>query len=489
MSSRRRRWRSVSSTARTPPADQLGFGPAGAHSRRIPGSNRRHTTGRSRSRSTPPVASLQRDRTHLLENLARRVAYLGLLFSGWLAVRMGGITLGDVFLIAAIGLAIADWISYPRRVVASPHLVGASLILLVFGAALSTANALRGSESIAVGMRVVLLAVILPWVFSRLFRTTEHIQLAATFLAASGAVVGLAMILESTTGVQLTSSDTFTSAGRLAGLTQHVSDAGGVTSLSLAIGLGLAVGAKSRRTRWANTALALLATVGLVLSGSVSGFIAVAAALLTLAVAGRIRPIAALVAAGGTGLALTWTDGIQTDIGALSPTERFIQTLGLNSGAYSSSESRMEVYRIAVDQAATSPFVGNGLDPQSAIVAGTGFAPHNLLIAALYMGGLAFLAGICLAIYASFAGSWLVAKSSGVASAVLAGSVGALVFSMTAPSLFNRYFWLPLALLAALKGRALLTQPSSEAHQDRDASDGSLMQTYSGRRPSNPRVQ
>jgi hypothetical protein len=142
--------------------------------------------------------------------------------------------------------------------------------------------------------------------------------------------------------------------------------------------------------------------------------------------------------------------------GALTPLQRIEQATGLGTftvaqRGLNTSQSRLETDAAGWRGFRAHPLIGSGLDPASGIVDQQDqFQVHNLLLGAAYQGGLTLVIALLLPIVLSLRRGWQVARTSVLASQLYAGLVAAMVFALTAPSDFNRYFWIPIALVAAV---------------------------------------
>ncbi|WP_066041876.1 O-antigen ligase family protein [Herbiconiux solani] len=389
----------------------------------------------------------------------RVLLYLGLTFVSITVLRFGesGITFGDIFIFASLVFTILSRLDRSDLYTLRP---GAVIItgMLVIGGLLATFSALNPLGSALVLVRILIVAVILPWQAIYLLSDTRFLYRGAFAFALGGGITGAGTIAQSVLGPGVIPGTEITNAGRYTGFAQHVSDTGGITSAALIVAFGLIIAATTRRQRFGAAAVALGAGIGLILSGSVSGLIAVAVGFLIFVIRRAIRPgTAVLIAVAGA--AVFWiASAIQAATSnALDPWQRILQTLGLSAGGrYATSEIRASTYQTAVDKTFLNPF-GYGLDPASSIVDGT-FPAHNLLLAALYQGGLIFAIAILALIVRPFLGRWLRTDPSTLTTAILATAVSAFVFAMTAPSMYNRYFWVPIALLLVARSLAGTTK-------------------------------
>jgi O-antigen ligase len=239
-----------------------------------------------------------------------------------------------------------------------------------------------------------------------------------------------------------------TNAGRYPGFTDHVSDLGGVASVAAAfclLAMGKVLHASHRR---ALSACLAICTIGLVLSGSVSGMIAVltAAAALLIRHTIALRRIAVFGIAGMAGL--SYLQIRQSKRGALTPWDRLLQVTGRTErpppGART-GEFRLNLIRAAWSEIRHHPLLGRGLAPRDGTLIDD-LGVHNVLLAAWYGGGLLTFAGVALVGFSALAGGWRRRYETSL-EALFAATIAAVTFAMTAPSVFNRYYWLPIVML------------------------------------------
>jgi hypothetical protein len=393
------------------------------------------------------------DRRHETRDPVYRAAqfalYLALFFSSFLVFRAGPLAIGDLFLLASIVLigvsrGLTPNAGWPR----SPFQLGPSatiVAMLIIGSLLAVSEAQLPADSLSIVVRLVLVVFVLPWVARLTLPSVKELGTALVWFVAGAAVSSSGTIVQYIAGSSAIPGAGVTQAGRFTGFTGHVSDMGGVASLGLVFALGFVV--SGRRRVFAVVAL-LISAVGLILSGSVSGFIAVGVGILVYLLRGalKIRYAVLIVGLGAGVLAISST--LQGNLAtALSPLERVQQALGLTAkGRYATSDIRTETYSVAVEKIIGSPLVGHGFDSSSWIVDGV-FPAHNLVIGALYQGGILVAVALVLMLARPVTKLWFLRHPDLLTTQLLAGFSAAAVFAMTAPSLYNRYLWIPVALL------------------------------------------
>lgn len=384
-----------------------------------------------------------RQQKDLAAEAGRLLFLIGLFMLSLTTFRIGGFTIGDILLLASLVFAILARIDMHDQKYIVPSGMLIAVVAIVVGGLVSTAASVAVGDSFLVIVRLVIVIAVIPWQATTLWEHRRHIRTAAASYAAGGAVAGLGCVLQGLFGITIRGSEV-TQAGRFPGFTQNVSDAGGITSVAVLLCLYFLTSSHGfwRRLVW--LVLIGCAAAGLILSGSVAGLVAVGVALLALILrrALKIRYMLLIVIVV-VGVFIT-TNAVQSAFGALTPVERIMQVFGA-TGRYSTAENRLDTYSEAFNRIIASPFSGAGMDGYSGVVDG-GFQAHNLFVAALYQGGVFVFLGITIVLLRPF-GSWLRSDRTYLASYILAASLGAITFAMTAPSMFNRYLWIPLMFL------------------------------------------
>ncbi|WP_157802992.1 O-antigen ligase family protein [Compostimonas suwonensis] len=398
--------------------------------------------------------------------------YVGIFFSSLLSIRVGGgLTVGDILLLIGIAFAGAGTLMTRMRSIQvtrtriSPP-VWLALTMLVVGAVLSAGRAVDPQSTVEIAVRLVLVMFLLPVSMRAVFKEKEQFKRALVAFALGAAVCGSGTVLQYLAGASIIPGADVTNVGRFSGFAQSVSDTGAITSLGVVSAVGLFAGTAGRQ-RFGALILLSFSAIGLFLSGSVSGLLAVLVGCLVLA-ARRVIKVRHIVLIAGVGsVILGFVISIQVKSNALDPLTRILQTLGLGGNVeYNTSGSRLSTYQAAVDGFIRNPIVGAGLDYSSTIADGR-FPAHNLFIAAAYCGGTFVLLAVILAIVRPFRGQWIHADRSLDTSIALALAVSAIAFAMTAPSLFNRYLWIPISFVLVAKSLAMFGEQSDIARTNR----------------------
>lgn len=379
---------------------------------------------------------------------SRVVLYFGLFASSLLVFRLGTFSLGDGLIVLSLVLAVFSLDK--RKQMVDVYTFFASLLVLI-GGCLASAMALDPTDSLQVLGRVLFLAVVLPWLAMTVLPKRKHLVDAAYALALGAALCGAGTLIQFLVGPDAIPGTGVTNAGRFPGFTAHVSDTGGVTALAVVFAFAIAGTDIERGRRPLTFLLFGGGGIGLILSGSVSGMLAagIACAIIFFLRKLSLRrlltlTVAAAIAFYGSTAVLSKTTT------ALNPLERTYQVFGLTGSRESlnTTDSRWDTIQAGLEGFMSQPLTGAGLDALSSQIVDT-FGVHNFPVAALYQGGIFFAAGLFAVIVRAFKG--LEIKNDTLAVAIFGMATAALIFAQTAPSLYNRYFWVPLALLVVTK--------------------------------------
>ena len=383
--------------------------------------------------------------------------FLGVATIPALALRFGGVTFSDACLAVSGSLLLlrlaASHDSSQRRSRRSAWVIAAWCTAV--GAALSAFRTHNVVGHLGIEARILFILLALPWLAHWMLNSERSVRLSIyAYLWGAGAS-GLVAILQ--TKVAIFTPPGGLLAGRAFGLTQHPNDAGASLALAVVLAAGLIIYEGARRHRL-TLVLGLFAGVGLILSGSVTGMLATLFGLAVLMVrrAKRVRAVVkvalVLLSIYGIGIALQSGPGLN-----LSPIERLRQSTSTSrSSGLNTLASRQETNEFAWRGIVANPLVGRGLDPDSGVVV-DGLAPHNFPLLVWYQGGAMFLLGILIAVGTALRRGWRRHGGAG-REAVFAGAIAMCVFSMTAPILVQRHFWLPLILMLAYSGTPRLTE-------------------------------
>jgi O-antigen/teichoic acid export membrane protein/O-antigen ligase len=400
-------------------------------------------------------------------DLPRRLYYAGVLLLGLLTLRLGRqVTFSDVLFLLSFLFACAELVVLRRRVsVKLPFLLLMGVALFSLGGFLSTFESLQPLKSIFVIARLVLLTVFWFWLGTVVLRRQEHVTRAISCWVASAAICGGGAILQLLVGDVIPNASI--DGGRATGFTTHPNDLGALTAIAFVPALMLAARPRiAPAARAWSYLLLLLVAAGLVLSGSIGGLTAAAAATFVWLVFQRLS-IHSLLAFVTLAACVVGLATLQSTRGAPDPLDRLELVVNPSSEAggtipVGSIYQRIGTYRVAIERIKEDPFVGVGLDLRSVTrpfgVEAYEYDVHNLVIGLWYKTGLVGLVGMLLVLLSVGRSAWAAVSESistneqRVAIALGSSVVAFVVFAMTAPVLFTRLGWISAALVLALRG-------------------------------------
>jgi O-antigen ligase len=389
--------------------------------------------------------------------LARWLTYLGFGTLALLTLRpTPALTLSDWIFLAALVVAVLGYLHESRGIhMAPPRLILAGVTMVLIGALLSLPNAVDGTESLAVVARFVYITVGWFALAGYALRTTRDVSIATNVWVASVALSGAAAVAQLLAG----------GSGRMLGFGQHYTDLGGMCAVAVIPAFFfLDIDRLHPAHRIASAALAALVLAGLLLSGSVDGFVSAAVGL---AIWVWTRGVGRRSLATMLGLAALFVmvAGAAVQLGLVLPGARIASVLSGPDDPYATFYLRLQTFGQAWQWIGASPVFGAGFDTASATSSTVGLV-HNVLIATWFQGGVLALMGIVLVLLAAARTAWRAwvgsktREGQRLAAALLASVGSAIAFSMGNPILFQRYVWAPVFLAIALVGRQAPTRAS-----------------------------
>jgi O-antigen ligase len=383
--------------------------------------------------------------------LPRLLYYLGAATLGLLTLRpFAGLTLSDLFFLSSFALAIASQLLSRR----STGLVEQRMVLggLIYAAG-ALMSAFGGEDSLAslnVVVRLLFLVIGWFWLSTVLLRTPDQVRLALTLWVLSAGAGGIAALVQLTAGDVIPGSSPVWS--RMTGFTNHPVDLGGVTAVALIGGLALLVSPSGPRMRLLAVAATAACVLGVLLSGAVSALLAAALAfmaiiLLHLRGNRRTTVIACMVLVSMAMLFL------QSQFETSATPGSRIRTTTSEEGSLS---SRVDIIEQAASRIVSNPILGVGPIPGGTPIDGAdGPQVHNPWLATWFEAGIFGLAGFSVIVMGAISiGVRATRSSDSTARALALGLAWAfatyLIFGLAQPTLYVRYGWIPVALLAAL---------------------------------------
>lgn len=387
---------------------------------------------------------------------ARRLYYLGLLLLGFIVLRpVGGVTLSDLIFLAAFGLTMLTLAAVRGQATAFPGpvmLLGVALFAA--GGLLSSFGAPSSIDSLTVVARVVYLTVIWFWLGSVLLTEPRHLYAAIGCWVASAALGGAGAIAQTLWGDVIPGGEVHF--GRVSGITFNINDLGGLCGVALIPAVMLVATARSLTGRIAATVGMLLIVAGVLLSGSVSGVGAavVAGAVWVSITRPTLRVVIPLMAVV---LALP-AFASEHNRYWQSPLERFATSSQQSGTADATLQTRLDAGEAAWETIQDSPLIGVGL-AREAPDTDTGLAVHNMFLGTWYQAGLLAALGLIVIAAAALAMGWQAVtdardrREHAVAVALFSSVLAFLFFGQAQEVLFQRYGWVAVALLTAMRAQ------------------------------------
>lgn len=380
--------------------------------------------------------------------IGRFLLYPGLALTSLLVLRgPAELPVGDI-LVALGGLFAALSTRKPARW--TPAALWIAAPMLIVGAALAATVSSDPANSLNIAARLGYMVVVLPWIMLTLLVDRRHVGRAFGWWLAGGALCALGAIAQFVLG-DVIPGGAVTSDSRFTGFTTHPSDLGGVMAVATIAAFAIVLSGASARARYAAAVVMLVSGVGLVLSGSVSAMLGLLGGLVFLLARRAIQlRRGALIVAAAVGLIGVVTAQLSL-IGALNPVERLLRTTGYLSAKseYDTAGIRLELAERAIDVIMEHPLVGQGMVTADNVLLGT-FTVHNNLLAAWVSGGVLTFLGVL--IPTMFALRCCLRRNPSPLAAAVSGSVvAAVIFAQSAPGIYNRYYWLPIAFVLVLE--------------------------------------
>jgi O-antigen/teichoic acid export membrane protein/O-antigen ligase len=398
--------------------------------------------------------------------LGRLLFYVGVFLVAILTLRVGGqLTFSDAFFFLALAFVAAEVLVSRRPVpLGIPPLLLVGIGLFSVGGLVSTFGAEAPIKSAGVIARLIFLTVFWFWVAAVVLDRRTRVQKAMTLWVISAALTGAAGMMQLAAGDVI--PNTSPVYGRSTGFTGQPNDLGGITAVAFVPALMLATrGGLTLRKRMLLVGALLMIGGGLIASGSVGALLAMGAATFVWFAIQRMTLHSWLVFGGivATAFIVITIQGLR---GAQTPLERITRVTTPNGAATASQgsgtiDSRVAIYKVAVERVKQDPFVGVGLDLISVTkpfgIVSYEYDVHNLVLGTWYKAGLLGLIGMVLTIFAILrtGAATLAAAISEDERRTAAGLIGAVVaftvFAMSEPVLFSRFGWIPAALLLSLR--------------------------------------
>lgn len=354
----------------------------------------------------------------------------------------------------AVGIGVVVFRASPAGIRRASGWYFGAMLMLLGGVTASFAAAAPYSSLQVVGNAVFALMA-WPWLLRNTLTTSRlRAQAMTAFIGGStvSSVVAIIQVRFHTFGYLPATNGNITEAQRAVGLTAGVPDLlGAMDAVAIVMVLGLMLFSGPGRFRWRPVALIVMG-VAIILTASVSGMICTLFGCLVLFLRSRVR--VRTVVAVGVAIFIVYTVGtglLAKGSGEnLNPISRLEQTLNPGSG-YGTVSVRQSTWDAAWQGIVQSPIWGHGLDPLSGAVyydpyVGVAYPTHNLILITWYQGGILWLLGAGIAVIAAFRRVAGPGRRDPLRAIVFSSMAVVLLFSMQAPELVDRWFWMPMVL-------------------------------------------
>ncbi len=401
--------------------------------------------------------------------LGRWFFYAGAVTTGFLIIRpVAGFTISDIFFGIGLILVAGHSIANGRPLLAPfpvPIMIG--LVIFLVGASLSSFASPTPVQSLFVSAKFAYLFLGWSWLSREVLHGSRHVEIATRLWLISAAVCASAGILQITAGVVIPGAQNYY--GRVSGLTGHVNDLGGVCAMALVVAVASGFSQPSAKWRAIYLLLTTCIAAGLVFSGSVGSMAAAAAGItIWLVTADRLGPITLRIGLVVIAATFIWSVLPLQSIAIKSPLYRLNEVTG-RVGESASLNDRTDNYALAWNAIAANPLVGHGLDSVGRLTP-DGDPVHNLYLGSFYEAGVFGLVGIVVIIVSLSIWFVINIRSSAIDQRrvflqLFASFVAFMVFSLSAPTLYQRYGWTPVILFAAASGYQRLATARRTASQ------------------------
>lgn len=372
-----------------------------------------------------------------LTSLTLRFACLAL---PWTAVTVGPFLVSDLAFLATCVLLIPSALALllePQRIRIS---AGWMLVvaLTVFTSFLSSLGTSHSWESAMGGLRLVAIWTILRWTLAGGLRKSSEIVRAAECYIVGAAGSGLVGLLGATGLIEAATLNV----GRYSGLAVHPNSQGGSLALGAVASLALFV---FGRSRWPLLLAGAVCAGGTVVSGSVSGMLACGVGVACVLARGALVADRKRVLCAGAALVALAMVGVGSLLGSMDfvhPFERLTQAKGEGVGP-STITTRVWSVRTGLEGWRVHPVFGVGLDDGSGTL-GDGALVHNMFVRVLFQGGVVLFCSLALALLLLLKkpdGGHAEDNGTDLRDALLLVCGAGIVFAMTGPVLFERWFW------------------------------------------------
>jgi O-antigen ligase len=426
--------------------------------------------GRTAARAQPTAAR----RASIPIGVPLALGWLGMATMGLNVVRVAGYPLSDFIFLAMAGVMILkvlvgdeSGLAPARARRSSQYVLFGSIILLTAGV-LSSFQSWNPEESLTVVARLGYVTLLWFWMMRAVTDSRRALNVLLSGWRAGVLLIAVVTILAETGALNIGIEN---AEERQTAFSTHPNNLAGYLLVGLPV-LLMSLPRRPGNTRQRETVVRLV-SVGMVMyaistTGSMTGFLsAIVAIVVTVAITllfppvesvrRRYHPLAimlvALVAVTGMGLL------VNSDLPVV---ERFQRLEEGDAGVTTSANHRGRLNAAVMDRFDDWLIVGVGLDKASVYSSGitndvaVAGSVHNMYLKVLFEAGLPALIGLMIILAATLRAAFMLVvntrdtKLYPVAVAALASVVAGFTFAMFGPILYERYFWLPVAIVWCL---------------------------------------
>jgi O-antigen ligase len=379
--------------------------------------------------------------------------YLGLLFIGQTIFRPAlSFTLSDWFFLISFCLTTSESLLRRKLEIRFPPYMVLGLFFFTIGGVLSSCFAKLPLVSVIALIKYLYLIVVWFWLGTILLEKSEHVYKAIFLWTSSAAFSGFGALL------QIFWEDiipgVYPSHSRMTGLTEHVNDLGGLTSIALIPAIMMLT--RFPKSIWRfiySWVCVILIAIGLVLSVSMSGVTALLVSLIVWLSINKITLKNIMILSLSSVLFIS-AISIQSRSKGVSILSRLYDILN-NGFSLLTLQTRVETYFAAWEAIRKNPLLGVGLGPNVGLTK-TGDVVHNIFLANWFESGLFGFLGILLILgtiaQIAYKGINNPNRSPDkiIGIALFSSYIAFLVLGLAQPIYYKRFGWISGALLLAL---------------------------------------
>lgn len=379
--------------------------------------------------------------------------YLGILTIGQTVFRpVLSFTVSDWFFLISILFTTSECLLRKNFEIKFPPYMLLGLFLFSVGGIISSGFAEMPIMSVITLMKYLYLIGAWFWLGTILLQTPAQIQTAIVFWTTSAALSGLGALM------QLIWDDiipgTSPAWNRMTGLTEHVNDLGGLTSIALIPAIMMLT--RIQRSTWQlvhSWVCTILIAAGLLLSVSMSGVLALMASLAVWLMFGQFSNRKIIILFVSCALFFT-AISIQSHYDRVSILSR-LHDISDDGIASITLQTRIDTYSAAWEVISDNPFFGVGLGPDVGMTK-TGYVVHNIFLLNWFESGLFGLLGILLIlasiVFVAYKGIKDPRRSQDriLGIALFSSYIAFIVLGIAQPIYYKRFGWISGVLLLAL---------------------------------------